>query len=626
MEIIYIISALLLLINFILIKKTEKQIDIVGFIVISIVLLFCYNTFICYILTFFTISIHLWLLAIINIVFSIFLIIQIIRKGEIQKFLFNKIDILYIFIIIFVLLLVAYKNFGFPLNVSYISADPSHHYLTSVKFAKESTLMPNAEFDEVYGNVSVRKPASYVNSGILMKCFCKDLDTIECYNFFAGFGIFTFVLIGIAIYSALKKYATKKEHTFWAFLVALICSLGYPLNSLLYGFEYLTMGLLVLSAIIDLVYYYERNILKFGYLVLMFGLLNFGMFCSYYMFIPFVYPALWIYFCIKNYNDTKKIISKPLITMLTVTLLIPFILGYIYHLAPNIYAIIINQNLDIDKMWNFSKYIAEDGIATDGFIYINLYSNMLLLLPLTIYFFVRIAKDNKLKEEIFLILIFIFIVGFIEILFIGNNIGKVSIYYLSKNYFALWIIFAFTNYKALISLSQKNEILPRIFIIIYIILMIVCTIFSKVKVVELTVNKDENIFTVMEIFGHNKTILFYKTSEYNQDELKIINYAKNNLNYNSNIEIVADNRTYYWSYVLMDYVYKEEEDKDKYGGQKFLEKKWLKIKEDGINKEQIDYVIYFKKSDTYNNLKEDLFKKSEIIYENEAGGILKYNK
>ena len=59
MEILYIASVIILLLSFILRKKSEKEIDIVSFICVSIVLLFCYNTFICYILTFFVIPIKL---------------------------------------------------------------------------------------------------------------------------------------------------------------------------------------------------------------------------------------------------------------------------------------------------------------------------------------------------------------------------------------------------------------------------------------------------------------------------------------------------------------------------------------------------------------------------------------
>ena len=429
MEIIYILSSIILLISFILRKKSDKEMDIVGFVSISVVLMFCYNTVICFILTFFTIPCKLWILALINIAFSLILLEKTIKKKEIQKYTCEIIDIIYVCIIIAILLIIGIINFGYPFEINYISSDPSFHYLTSIKLAKEDTLMPNAEYDKVYGDVSVRKPVSYVNSGLLMKCFCEDLDSItDTINIFVGFGIVTVILIGISIYSLLKKYAKKKEHKFWAFIISIICTIGYPLNSLLSGFEYLTMGLLMICTIIDLVWYYENDILKFTYIVVMFGLLNFGLFFSYYMFIPFMYPGLWIYFCMKNYSKTKKIITRDLIILLLLTLLLPFVLGYIYHLAPKVYAIIINQNLDTSKIWEFTNYIAGEGFAVDGDIYVNLYSNMIPLLPLTVYMLIKEIKNQKLKNSNFLGLILLFSVLFIEILLIGNKLGRISLY------------------------------------------------------------------------------------------------------------------------------------------------------------------------------------------------------
>lgn len=559
MGILFLLSEILLTVSFILMKKTEKEVDITNFLCLSIILLFCYNTFICYVLTFFTIPCKLWILSMINFLITTVLTITIIRKKEIQKYFIRKIEVLYIVIIVIIIFGIGLINFGFPFNINYISADPSHHYLTSVKFAKENTLMPNAENDLVYGDLSPRKPVSYVNSGLLMKCLCKDLEPVSCFYVFAGFGIFTLVLIGVTIYNALKKYSKRNEHTFWAFLITLICTLGYPLNSFLFGFEYLTMGLLIIVAIIDMVYYCENNIFKLPYIFLIFGLLNFGLFCSYYMFIPFVYPTLWIYFYIKNYQKTKKIICKETIILWIVTLLIPFILGYIYHLEPSTYAIIINQFSNIENITNYASHLINSGLMLDGFIYINLYSNMLLLLPLPIYLFIKGAKKNKLKDNQFFALILFLVILFIEILLIANKLGKVSIYYLSKNYFAIWIILAFINYKALIDIYESGyKYLSRLFIYAYILLMIICTIFSNVEIVESTTNNDENLLSVMEIFGANKTLLKNRTSEYNQKELEIITYAKENLDFNNRIEVAADHRTYYWSYVLLGYTDNDE--------------------------------------------------------------------
>lgn len=559
MEALYILSTIILLTTFVLRKKTEKDIDIIGFICTSIVLLFCYNTLVCYILTFFTIPITLCLLAIINLIFSIVLVIPIIKKKEIQKYKFNKIDILYVCLIIIALLIIAYINFGFPLDVNYMSSDPSLHFLTSLKFAESDALLPGIEEqDPVYGFQDTRKTVSYVNSGLLMKCFCKDIDTLECYNIFACFSILTFVLIGVTLYCALNKFAKNKEHTFWAFLVALICSLGYPLNSFVFGFEYLTMGLLIICAIIDMIYYYDNQILSLPYLVLIFGLLNFGLFSSYYMFVPFVYPALWVYFCIKGYQKNKKVFNKEAIVLCGITLLLPFFLGYIYHIEPKMYSIIIDQVSNSVSVDDYSSHLVNTGLAVDGFIYINLYSNMLLLLPLTIYLFIIDVKENKLDKELFLTLISMLVILFIGFLLIGNKFGKVSIYYLSKNYFALWIILAFTNYKGLVLLSEKSKYLSRLFIYAYIFLIIIYTIFAKVKVDGSNKNEDENLLSLVEIYGANKTLLFYKIHEFEQEELEILEYANKNLDFNTRIEVIADHRSYYWSYVLLRYTDRDQ--------------------------------------------------------------------
>lgn len=623
MGIIYLISVLILLISFVLVKKTEKQIDIISFICISIVALLSYNTFICFVLTFFTIPVTLWGLALINLVLSIIFITLILKKRKIQKYSFKKIDLLYIFLIAIVILAVSYLNFGFPFDVNYETGDPSVHYLTSLKFAESEALLPNIKYDEVYGDLSTRKPASYVNSGLLMKCLSKDLNSIECYNIFAGFSIFTLLLTGITLYTALKKFSKNKEHNFFAFLVALLCTLGYPLNSFLFGFEYLSLGLLVLCSIIDLVYYYDNKLLEFPYLVILFSLLNFGLFFAYYMLVPFVYAALWIYFCISNYCDTKKLLTKKLVILLLVTLLIPFILGYIYHLAPELYAIIINQTLDVKNVMELSSYIVNEGLAVNGYIYINVYSNILLLLPLTIYLFLKRVKDKEYKNDFFILLLVLFVIIFIEILLIGNTFGKVSMYYISKNYFALWIILAFINYKALVLISEKNKWLSRLLIYAYIILAIICTIFSNVEVEYWIRNPYENVLSVMDIFGANKTILMNKPREYTQEELDILRYVRDNLDYNSKIEVVTDENAYYWQYVLLRYINKEEFLREISAGQRELKTKLVRL-EEKINK--VDYMVYFNRSEKYNELKDKLFENSEIIFENSAGGILKYKK
>lgn len=614
MEIIYSVSVLILMISFILIKKTDKKINILKFISITIVLTFCYNTFVCYVLTFFTIKCSLLNLSIINIVIIILNLIMMLRKKQVQSYELRKTDLIYIGLIGVVVLAVSYKNFGFPFNIKYETSDPSVHYLTSVMFAEEENLLVEPK-DEVYANFATRKTASYVNSGLLMKILCPELGAMDCYNVFVCFGIFILFMTGWTFYSSLMHFTKGKKMQFVAWVITVICIMGYPLNSFLFGFEYLSMGLLIICALISMVTVFEEESFKMIFIIPIFAFLNFGLFSAYYMFVPFVYPALWIYFCINSYAKDKKIVTKKNIVLLITTLLIPFVLGYIYHLAPEIYRVFINKTLNYDTAMDYSSFILNKGLATNGYIYINLYSNMLLLLPLTIYLFIKHKKENK-----FIALLVCLAIAFIAVLLVGRKFGKVSIYYLSKNYFVLWIALLYCNYKALVKLDEKDKWIPIICTLGYVTISIIYIIFSNVEVKYVLRNKYETPFATMEIFGANKTIL-KEVEEFNKDEIDILMYAKENLDKTTKIEVVADNMQYYWTYVLLRY-FNHEEFTNKYGGQQKLNAKIYKLK-DNIN--NVDYVIYFNRSKQFKKYEDRLFDNSETIYQNEYGGIIKYN-
>lgn len=93
MGIIYFVSILAILIAFILIKKTDKELDTISFVSISVVTLLCYNPLVCYILTFIGIKATLLNLTIINIVIAAIMYIIIIKKKSTQKYKFDKMRI-----------------------------------------------------------------------------------------------------------------------------------------------------------------------------------------------------------------------------------------------------------------------------------------------------------------------------------------------------------------------------------------------------------------------------------------------------------------------------------------------------------------------------------------------------
>ena len=613
MGILYAISVIILFVSYLLIQKTKNKIDILKQIALNFVLLFCYNTFICYILTFFTIPVTLLGLSIINLIFSFIIIGYLIKTRKIQEYCVKKIDCLYIALLGIITIIVAYLNFGFPFEIKYETGDPSVHYLTSQMFAEGDGLLAAEERDEVYGSFAARKTVSYVNSGLIMKYFEGIMDPFYNYNIFIVFGIFILFLTAWMFYSTISSFAKNNLMRFLAFIVSVLYTMGYPLNSFLFGFEYLSMGILILGAIIVSVDIYHKEEIGYKENILVFFLLNFGLFTSYYMLVPYTYSALWIYFCYTEYKKQGKLFTLKTILMLIITLLVPFGLGYIYHIAPDIYAVFIKESANFENAIKYQNNLVNKGIATHGYIYVNLFSNMIVLLPFSIIAMYKGWKENKAVS-----LMTLFNIAFIIILLVGYLFDKVSMYYLSKNYFALWLLLYYLTYKGLLIGYEKNKYVPAIFTGLYIIAIVISLLFFKVNITLGEVDEEENILQVADIYGVNKVIL-ERPRDLQRKELEILEYVKNNISEDKTVEIAGDAEQGYWGYSILRRINND----DKHSGEDKLSWKMIKV---GERAGKVDYVVYFNRGFFYRYWKDELWENAEIVYENEAGGILQYKK
>ncbi len=598
--IIFFISTIALIISFILIKKVNKKISILTSIGIALVLDMCYNAFLCYVLTFFTIPNKLYILAIINFLISIILIIKILKKDKnnkfnLQEYSINKMDVIATLVILIITLGVAYANFGFPFNIKYESGDPATHYLTSVKFMQDERLLTVSE-DKVFKSFESRKFASYVNSGLIMKCFEGKIDIIDNYVIFIAFGIFILYLTGYLIYFVMCNFAKNTKAKVLALILSILCIWGYPLNSLLFGFEYMSLSFTIILAIIEMMIIIKEDKIKMSYNLIILFLLNFGLFCSYYMFVPFVYPAEWIYLCIYSYKKDKKIICKNNILMLTITLLVPFVLGYIYHMEPNIYKILINKTINTDEILDIPIRLMESGFNTFGYIYTNLYSNFIMLVPLALYVVIRKFKENK-----FLSILFIFNVLYIVVLLVGRALDKVSYYYLSKNYFTLWIIIFILNFRGLMYIFEKQENISVMLVTLYVgILIIYLVSVPTIMRNDEVVTSRENAFTVMDIYGANKDIIKNRSSDFLHTEIDLLKYANNKYDLADDYIIVGDVEQIHWTYVFLQNIQENEVTKKK-SGQNKIDYTYLETK--NMLKDS-KYIICFTRTSQYRRRRE----------------------
>ena len=327
MNIIYAIITAILLIVTILIKKTDKKLNIFSQIVITMVLFACYNMLVCYIFSLVRLPITLLYLSIVSVAIITVEIVKILKDKQIQKYYIDKKDIIFVLLVLVVILPIANKQYGNIDSIKYYSTDARAHYYASKLFYQNETLLINT--NEYQGFM----PFTYANEGIVYKILAPIIGEFNLYKVFILSDILIWAISIIIFYLLLKENANTWLKYIIICVACIIFALGYPLNSMLTGFHYLQSGInLILSAILIM---NMEEINKNWKRAFMF-LINIGVIFAYNLFAPLVYITEFVYLIYKNYKQTKKIINKSLIIDVIVTLFIPGIIAIAYFILPKL--------------------------------------------------------------------------------------------------------------------------------------------------------------------------------------------------------------------------------------------------------------------------------------------------
>ena len=327
MNIIYAIITAILLIVTILIKKTDKKLNIFSQIVITMVLFTCYNMLVCYIFSLVKWPITLLLLSMVSVIIITAEIVKILKDKQIQKYYIDKKDIIFVLLVLVVILPIANKQYGNIDSIKYYSTDARAHYYASKLFYQNETLLINT--NEYQGFM----PFAYANEGIAYKILAPIIGEFNLYKVFILSDILIWVTAIIILYLLLKKNADTWIKYIIICIVCIIFALGYPLNNMLTGFHYLQVGInLILSTILIM----NMEEITKNWKRIFTLLVNIGVIFAYNLFAPLVYITEFVYLIYKNYKETKKIINKSLLIDVIITLFIPGILAVAYFIFPQL--------------------------------------------------------------------------------------------------------------------------------------------------------------------------------------------------------------------------------------------------------------------------------------------------
>lgn len=575
MNFLYIISVVVLFILICMVKKSEKKLEIIPTAIILILCILVYQVLICWLFSTINIAITLLSISICNILLSFACIVILIKNGF-QKYTINKKDSLVTLLLFLVIIGITYKDVGFFENIRYYSTDASIHYISAREFYENDKMLNKTENTETAKEMM---PIAYVNVGMLFKAFEPIVGQMNFYKIFLIFDITIFLFSAILFYFIIKEKIENKWHTIFAIILSIIYLCGYPLNNILNGFYYLGIGCLMANAILWLMLYKE----KFNKIVerIILFLLNTGLILSYALFAPIIYGSIFIYKIYKTYKNNKKIINKEFIIDTIIELIIPGLLGVTFLLLP-----------DIKRM---------EYISMDGYIYKNLFINIVFFIPFIAYFYFKKIKERKFNYIVFY---FITLILYIVILYIGTKVNIVSEYYFYKNAYLLWSVLLISFFFGVVNFIKqypKENIIAIVYIVVYIFLFVIGIINQK------------QLLSIYDIYDNNR-ILINAKENINKEDVIILRYIyDNNLlsKTENNILFIGDFMQEAW--IRSMFTYRNRYPLEKANHLNYIEK-W--------NNNEIPYLVCFENSNTYKKIKESInFENKKVIFETENSKI-----
>ena len=420
----YLLAWVILGLGFLIYKKSNKKLYGITWIGLTFILITCYQTFIAAIINLVSIPVNLFTIGIFDLLAGLLFWFMIYRGKRRQQYYFGRIDAAFVVILLVVIVIFDLLHCeGHNLYISYLTIDPAAHLKAAVD------VIVNQRVNNMF--------YSALFNGLFLNLFTPFRSLSLMYQPFVLSDIMNYALAAFMFYGVIRRYMNTKFQKITGLIVTFLYLFAYPLDSILYGFVYLGMGVTLCIMLVELARIYLTDELNEWFAI---GLLSLGCLAiveCYILFAPVMFFTLLLCVAIKQWNN-RKLISFHTIGRCLAIFLIPCIIGIIYT-----YAGIFTDGVTVAS-----------AINTEGGIYRDLYSNFLPFLPLAIY---SLCMHLKEKKNSFVIWLCLICVVFMLILFGLGMCGKVSSYYYYKMPYLFWLPLMLLTFDGALRIAKQMK-------------------------------------------------------------------------------------------------------------------------------------------------------------------------
>lgn len=613
MRIIYLISIIILAIGFFSFKKSDEKLNLIKWITIFIISFMGYNITVCMILGLLKITCRLWLLAIINIIFGACLGYKSIKNKDCQKYTVSKLDLIGLAVLVAIFIeIVVVEIKPQDGGLKYAALDSAVHYRAAKHFSDNLMIFINCEDKTIY-DFNVMQTGAYINDGLLMNVV-NGLFGMPEYYIYEMFEISIFFMMGLAFYSLIMDKIKSNSGFILTMLLVWLYWFAYPYNSYMYGFSYLSLGIMFVTGLLMVVpTLFGKDRIKTWFAITLISLVSMGIIFSYCLFVPGVFAAVCIYIFIKDFKeDGKKYLKifRKKTLIVTGILLAITALGIGYLFIPTFF--IANQSNLVEALKN------------PGGMYSELYVNFEFYVLFGVLYLVDIILKVRKKEfNPEFLDIFAWIFGFyFLVVWAGMFFGYVSDYYFYKLYYILWIFILAITIKLVNEYIQKKyfKIIIPIYEGLWVGLVIFTIIFKAGTILDQgKKNKIPNYVGIYFEENYDAKGRIFAFCNIAKEQIEVMKFVKDidDMKLDNTLIISGSNNERAWALALGDF----KSDNILYG--QIIGDGNLYSIQDGLDMENVKYIVRVNESYDLDEFEDKSGFK--ILFQNPRGYVLRKN-
>jgi len=421
-SIFFVLACLFFIVGLFLVRKSSNTLNGIAWGVASILTATCWHAVVAGIFTLVHLPVSIVSLAVSNLIAGGVLFWVIRRQRIVQRYDWHAIDTVVAAVLaVYTVVYFGLRTGGLSFSPNYLAIDPAPRFLDAV-----DVVNTHAVHGMYYQSLT---------NGLLISTLSPLMPPDYYFKIFVfSDGLFLF-LAGLMFYGVIRRYL-KTTWLLWVGVgMTVIYLSGYPLNSTLFGFTWLGMGVVLVCY---LTFFADSlvndEIGKWpGVTLLMAGCL--GLFVGYSMFVPVVFVALGLLLLWKYHGSW--VLSRESVLVCLAVFVLPCVIGVVYLYSGT-----------------FTDGVTVAGaISAEGAGYRDLFSNFLPFIPIAAFGAGKMLRGSQTNLQLIALPVQ---VVFMAALFILGMLGKVSSYYYYKSYYVLWFIMLYLAIIGIVKIANRE--------------------------------------------------------------------------------------------------------------------------------------------------------------------------